>query len=116
MSWPCVLAEGVREQVTDIDPYWPEIGTLWYVQPGKVAEERLSDDHKRNRSGRPTLWIRIPGGPFCLDMRTQDGAQWSRTGEPPRITVAPSINEVGVFHGFIRDGLITDDVEGRTYP
>jgi hypothetical protein len=115
MSRQCKLIEGVSEQILNEGP-WPAIGEMWYVQPGKVAEGRLSDDHKSHRAGQPTLWVRIPGGPFCLDMRTEAGAQWSRVGEPPRITVTPSINEVDIWHGYIRDGMVTDDVEGRPYP
>ena len=41
---------------------------------------------------------------------------WSVTGEPPRITAHPSINAVGDYHGWLVDGVLSDDVEGRTYP
>ena len=40
--------------------------------------------------------------------------QWSRTGTPPLITVTPSVNCVGRYHGWVRDGVITDDCEGRS--
>lgn len=114
MSWQCVLLDGVFDEVLDVDP-WPPIGTMWYVQAGKVPTDRLSVDHVLHRNGQPTLWVRIPGGPFCLDMCTREWATWIRMGDPPRITVSPSINEVGIWHGYIRDGMITDDVEGRAY-
>ncbi len=39
---------------------------------------------------------------------TADGRPWSVTGEPPNITVSPSINVVGIWHGWIRDGVISD--------
>ncbi len=38
----------------------------------------------------------------------QDGPRWDVTGTPPHITVSPSINVIGVWHGFIRDGVILD--------
>lgn len=50
----------------------------------------------------------------------RDGApskdRWGRSGTPPRVTVSPSINIVGDYHGWVRDGKVTPDCEGRTYP
>lgn len=40
---------------------------------------------------------------------------WAVKGTPPNITVHPSINMNGRYHGFIKDGVITDDCEGRKF-
>lgn len=49
---------------------------------------------------------------------------WVVTGEqkgPPmtwlleHITVTPSINIVGIYHGWLKGGILSDDLEGRTY-
>jgi hypothetical protein len=37
-------------------------------------------------------------------------------GEQLRITLSPSVNIVGSYHGWIRDGVISPDVEGRAFP
>ena len=42
--------------------------------------------------------------------------KWSVSGTVPKITVSPSIYQVGYYHGFIRDGIITDDCDGRKFP
>lgn len=46
--------------------------------------------------------------------------KWSRSGEPPFVSVAPSINHVGKYHGFLGSngsppGVLSDDIEGRTF-
>jgi hypothetical protein len=39
---------------------------------------------------------------------------WTVTGTFPKITVTPSIGSSG-YHGFIRDGYLEDDLEGRAF-
>lgn len=39
---------------------------------------------------------------------------WERQGDPPRITVRPSIGTPD-YHGFLIDGEFTADIEGRSY-
>jgi hypothetical protein len=59
--------------------------------------------------GRGTLWpIDHPS--------TGDGPGWTRTGTPPNVTASPSINYVGEYHGWLQNGVLSDDVEGRTFP
>ncbi len=36
------------------------------------------------------------------------GARWLVTGQPPNLTVTPSINVVGVWHGWIRNGELVE--------
>ena len=44
---------------------------------------------------------------------------WSRSGTPPLVTFSPSINaqsgDMCGWHGWIRDGHITPDCEGRVW-
>ena len=40
---------------------------------------------------------------------------WKRTGDPPNVTITPSINAVGTYHGYLTNGALTDDLEGRTF-
>lgn len=116
MSWPIRYHAQRPEQV--------QVGDL-YPAPWMLDgswEGHLSAQYAREFAGkRPSLVVRLPGGyDFCIDSRAwRDGVPygdgWTITGEPPAITLSPSINIGGTYHGWIRDGVITDDCEGRTF-
>jgi hypothetical protein len=73
------------------------------------------------------LCVKIPGGTYGNEWNIDRGRkfneshtdrklpQWIRVGEPPNITVTPSINYVGFYHGWLRDGVLSDDCEGRIF-
>lgn len=103
MSWKCRLVDPEPGQNPCEGTH--QIGEMWFYKPWQ--ESKQSADYKAHRQGKPMLWVQLPGGPFCLDGTYTDGAQWSWTGEPPNITVSPSINEEGTWHGWIRAGEIT---------
>jgi hypothetical protein len=71
---------------------------------------------------RAPLVVRLPGPvDFCIDAREWNAAGhygdgWGLSGEAPGITLTPSINIGGMYHGWIRDGVITEDCEGRRFP
>jgi Family of unknown function (DUF6527) len=46
-----------------------------------------------------------------------DGSRngWRVTGVLPNVTITPSIDVEGYYHGWITDGVIGDDLGGRTY-
>ena len=46
--------------------------------------------------------------------KNSNGASWTWNGNREKPTLSPSINCHGCWHGFITDGEITPDVEGRT--
>jgi antirestriction protein len=89
-------------------------------------EQYLSLEYKRDHLGkRPPIMVVLPTGTdFCVDCaycgsNTQDGHGWTVIGEAPNITVSPSINHWAGhdkgWHGYLRDGELTDDLEGRKY-
>jgi hypothetical protein len=105
-----------------------EVGEMWYatwlserMEDGTaLGAGYLSTRYLAERwEHRPPLIVRLPGGiDFCIDSRADcPGGEvgWQVSGEPPNITVSPSINVMGVYHGYLRNGEITDDVEGRTH-
>lgn len=114
MPWTCRLVPH------DKSP--KEVGDVWYapwlLDPAKWPDV-LSLEYKRDWAGkREPLVVRLPGPvDLCVDHRADDagGHGWVVTGDPETLTVSPSINAIGIYHGFIRNGVITDDVEGRTY-
>jgi hypothetical protein len=103
-------------------PEKPAIGDMWPA-PWFLGEEHsrlfwTSTQYDRDWAGkRPPLVVVLPGGhAHCVDIGgtgNRDG--WIVTGEPPRITVSPSINVHGIYHGWIKEGVITDDCEGRKF-
>jgi hypothetical protein len=106
---------------------------MWYA-PAMVEgddEERafwinhlFSVEYLRDWHGkRPPLVVVLPSGlPFCVDHRFSQhngkkGPQpgWTVTGEAPHLTLTPSINEVGRYHGFLTNGVLSDDLDGHSY-
>jgi hypothetical protein len=62
------------------------------------------------------LYVRLPGiNDWCIDRPGTNGCRWTRTGEPPNVTVSPSINYVGSYHGWVQNGYVSDDVDGRKF-
>ena len=65
---------------------------------------------------RPPICVVCPNGEtWEIDRWSSNGTGWTVTGDPPNITCSPSII-AGNYHGFLRDGAFTDDLERRTYP
>lgn len=87
----------------------------WYLEVG--GKNFLSPHYYRDWAAkRPPIEVVCPNGAvWCFDRRSSNGDGWVVTGEWPRITCAPSI-VAGDYHGFLRDGEFTPDLEGRTYP
>ncbi len=124
MPWPITYY--------DRQPDNYKIGDMW-LAPEWANSPFLSGyylEHIEKR--RPPLMICLPsvhdprGDLFLIDRYAVGDVKkkgWRITikgklvsGVQPQITLAPSINCVGSYHGYIRAGHITDDVEGRTYP
>lgn len=110
------------------DTPWTElrVGDMWlapYLLDGKYDNSifRPAAKYFQRNAGRQPLVVRLPGtvdwgvdGPPWKDGRPC-GDGWDVSGEPPLITVAPSINILGCYHGGIKAGIISDDCEGRCY-
>lgn len=111
MPWNCKLVD--PEEVPDKGF---QIGDMYFARH-EVPEEFLSPEYIRDWKGkRKPLWVCLPyggqiegGWPFCVDSKaTGKDIGWTVTGEAPKITVKPSINAVGDWHGWITDGVISD--------
>lgn len=86
----------------------------------RLQVQRLSDYYKANNAHRRPLFVILPSNAlFCIDGQCWSNGEhyggWTVTGEPQSITVSPSINVGGSYHGFLQNGVLTDDCEGRTY-
>ena len=62
---------------------------------------------------RPPICIVVPNGRLWeIDRKSRNGDGWKVEGEWPNLTCSPSILLPG-YHGFLRNGEFTPDVEGR---
>lgn len=102
-------------------------GMMWYLPDlWDPAKDHL-DSEKRNygylsenyfkdwSSTRPPLCVVCPNGQqWTVDANARDKAGWAVIGTAPNITCYPSIL-VGNYHGFLKEGVFTNDLEGRKY-
>lgn len=103
----------------------------WYFDPHRRADDGRhvmikappDDPNKRGflsphywrdwAAIRPPICVVCPNGEtWEIDRWSSNGTGWTVTGELPNITCAPSIVVEG-YHGFLRDGLFTADLDGR---
>jgi hypothetical protein len=112
------------------------VGDMWYardddgqiVSPERRRGMHLSDFYWQHNAARPPLMVLVPGqyttGPgkqlFSVDGKCYNAQRgyydgWTVHGSPAAITITPSINIAGSYHGFIQNGMVTEDCEGRRY-
>lgn len=74
-------------------------------------------DHEKWQGPDGKAWcVRFPGGnDWIVYGPSSDGNKWSVSGSPPVLTANPSIGIPGVYHGFLRNGVISEDVDGRKF-
>jgi hypothetical protein len=128
MPWNCRLLS--PEQTRDYfdGKYEPQVGDMWYASWRlEDMPHWLSPEYYRDWAGkRPPIDIMLPSNEpwgtaqFCIDMRTTNDSNlgdhgWTVTGEAPNITLSPSINMKGVYHGWIQNGVVSEDCEGRKF-
>lgn len=83
------------------------IGAMWDAPWLLSVTHRGPDDR--------CLVVKTPGGDWVIDGPSRDGGGWTRTGVPPLVTARPSIL-TPTYHGWLTDGVLSDDLAGRTYP
>jgi hypothetical protein len=90
------------------------------IRYGELWRSRLSPEFLA--SERDFVWqIICPGTAvvvFCPDMlSTQSDQGWVVTGadDCSTLTVQPSIHAIGQYHGWLANGVLSDDIDGRTY-
>lgn len=119
MPWTCRLVAS-RDSFNIGDMYFSE--SCDSTHTGEL-QRLLSPEYRRDWMGkRAPLFVVTPAGPWCVDAQSTDGSGqytghgWTVTGEVPNITATPSINMPGRYHGWLTNGILSDDLEGRTYP
>lgn len=83
-------------------------GAMWVADWIPEGDDWTGPDGK-------CLYLRLPDGTdWMIDGPSRSGGRWTRTGTPPKITAQPSIASPG-YHGWLVDGVLSPDLEGRTY-
>ena len=79
-------------------------------------------DHPDSIVDRTPGGLRLGNQPWCIDAHPSNDPNGSWTvdcpwpleeGQSVALTIAPSLNCEGSYQGFIQNGVITDDCEGR---
>lgn len=109
-----LLEEDPEDPDKDLDP--------WYWYRFFTARHKLSDYYfQHNAAKRDPLLVWLPGRTlFCVDSKCWRNGQefyggWEVTGGAPNITVHPSIDIGGSYHGWLQNGVISDDVAGLKF-
>lgn len=85
----------------------------WRIADGSIVEiEQLAPGAMWMDEDKG-LCVMLPGKRIWYPDRPD--RTWKREGTLPNITVTPSVNAVGVYHGFLQNGVLTSDCEGRTF-
>ncbi len=85
-----------------------------------VGDSFYDDDYPRelisaNHAGKRPIIVCLPGRVFfCVySKQRRDGKEfepgWTVTGDPENLTLSPSVNLEGIWHGFISNGSFTPD-------
>lgn len=118
MPWKCELVtrEQMQEKIDQGEKV--PIGWMWFFDEADLFTS--SYYQANNKANRPPLYVQLPDGPWLLDGNsTRSGDGWIVTGEPPNLNITPSINSApgwkDGYHGYLTNGELTDDLEGRTY-
>lgn len=97
-------------------------GMYWFCRPEFLEqnEDVFSPNYHADWAGkRLPITVCLPDGSmWCPDQRPTYGSNtiegWKVTGDLPRITARPSVGKPG-YHGFLTDGVLSDDLDGRTF-
>lgn len=115
-----ILAPGSMWEVPwYFDPTNPDArerrrNVLARIEGGEDHRDYLSRHYWQDWSQiRPPLCVLCPNGrEWCIDAKSSNGSGWVVTGTAPLITAHPSIAVPG-YHGFLRDGVFTPDLDQR---
>jgi hypothetical protein len=115
-------ATGARPRVGDcfLAPWF-----LDRVEDGGAVPESFAPHYLARPEPRRAPIVVVCPGPrwFCIDQRAYDlanhqgwyGDGWNVAGEAPSLTITPSINLVGTYHGYIESGILKADCDGRVF-
>lgn len=85
---------------------------------GAIWRAEHMEAHWGNPGDGRCYQVQLPpgglGDQWIIEQPSQSGGHWTRTGEPPDFTCSPSILTPR-YHGFLQNGVLTDDLDGHRY-
>lgn len=124
MPWPLRLVdiEEIRQRAKAEGKYLNDYlrpGDYWFAPWMAEHPWMTSPEYKRDWQGkRLPIVVQLPDGlDWSIDGEANNmgGHGWTITGEPPQLTASPSIG-TSRYHGWLQNGVLSDDIEGRHYP
>lgn len=129
MSWPCYIVIPEKQEPPVSHPDHPGISdTILYRTPeGELLPfDKLRvgavfvDDTIHSVTGKPRgIVVKLPGyggqNGWHMQEEGSPGNHWHVSGAIPNVTATPSINCGKTYHGFVTNGVVTDDCEGRKF-
>jgi hypothetical protein len=125
MSWKCrfIHQPPLREEGS-VDWSKLAVGDMWFYELPAERWEKAHltkhywENHSQRRGPLVVLlpgpnWFLIDGQCYSTERGYYDG--WKVTGKAPLITVTPSIHIQGRYHGHLKNGVISDDVDERKF-
>lgn len=95
---------------------WPSPGVCYYAP--EIAEH-CTASYREQRAHRAPIVVWCPGpAAFYVDRPASRGGGWEVIGDiqpVPTLTTMPSILHVGCYHGWLKDGVLSDDIDGHKY-
>jgi hypothetical protein len=88
-------------------------GAMWEA-PWLNSDGITSEFFKRSGRSAPIMCMLPDGYQWCMDQVASNGPGWEVTGTAPNFTARPSILSPR-YHGWLTDGMLSPDLEGRTY-
>lgn len=121
MSWklrhnPIPNGDGKHEFPLQVGDWWY---CPWLLGPLWKKEDYLSSKYfALPEPRRAPVCIRLPGGmDWVIDSNASNlTGGWDVSGPEGQWTLSPSINFIGSYHGWLQNGVISDDCEGRKFP
>jgi len=119
--WPTECACGYR--FTPDDHYQHNLVKLYQAEGPPYTDQLFTmneapvgamwDAYWYSSSGPDGLciFVRTPAGDWGIDLKSEDGKGWTRTGTPPGLTVTPSIlikTKNVTYHGWLRGGHLVE--------
>jgi hypothetical protein len=128
MSWPCFLIRSIRQSDARRVALPPgqvrnEHHLLYTLPDGReVSFDDLPigacwrSHEQPNYYGAPGWCVVLPGkGIWRTGEAASGGGHWTITGDAPHLTAAEAIHYIGIYHGRLVDGVVSDDADGRQY-
>lgn len=96
-----------------------QIGDAWRPLDDRAGNRWLEVAPKH--AGKAALLVKLPCGTYFnvygtgWDANGPTAFAWEVVGVPPALTLTPSVDVAGGWHGHIHGGIITADVSGKTF-